>query len=153
MLFHLLKRIGLLRGAAKEVPPCRHIVLLNRRKLKAPSSEPAFRLDDSESRKGRDGTLENVRSEASVRGCTPPRCTIVLPGQANGPEHMSLDVGPHPTLSNMQKRATTIDSGLAEGKTSIVVLSARVDVVLERLGFDIDRSVPEIEAELDRGAG
>jgi hypothetical protein len=118
----------------------------------------AYSHNDSESRKAGDGTLENFRSEASVGGGVPPHCNIVLPRQANGPEHMTLDIAPHSILSNMQKRVMRIDSGMANGKTSIVVRSALFDVGPERVGFDIYRSGrgqqdQEFGAQVDGGAG
>lgn len=49
-----------------------------------------------------------------------------------------LEIGPHPDLSDNQRRAIEMDYGMEEGKAEIVVRKALLFYALKRLGLDTD---------------
>ena len=54
--------------------------------------------------------------------------------------HVSLDIGPHPDLSDAQKKVVALDYGMRDGKASITVRKALLYYTLKRLGLDTDPS-------------
>ena len=51
-----------------------------------------------------------------------------------------LEIGPHPALSDNQRRAIEMDYGMVDGTSEIVVRKALLFYALKRLGLDIDPS-------------
>ena len=51
---------------------------------------------------------------------------------------MTLDIGPHPELSDTQRRAVEMDYGMVNGKAEIIVRKALLFYALKRLGLDTD---------------
>ena len=51
-----------------------------------------------------------------------------------------LEIGPHPELSDTQRRAIEMDYGMVDGRAEIVVRKALLFYALKRLGLDTDRS-------------
>ena len=49
-----------------------------------------------------------------------------------------LEIGPHPELSDTQRRAIEMDYGMVEGKVEIVIRQALLFYALKRLGLDTD---------------
>lgn len=49
-----------------------------------------------------------------------------------------LEIGPHPELSDNQRRAIEIDYGMMDGKAHIAVRKALLFYALKRLGIDTD---------------
>ncbi|QPC33181.1 WYL domain-containing protein [Caldimonas thermodepolymerans] len=54
--------------------------------------------------------------------------------------HITLDIGPHPGLSDTQKKIIALDYGLRNGKARVTVRKALLYYTLKRLGLDIDPS-------------
>jgi hypothetical protein len=52
-----------------------------------------------------------------------------------------LEIGPHPDLSDTQRRAIEMDYGMEEGRAQIPVRSALLFYALKRLGLDTDPAV------------
>lgn len=52
--------------------------------------------------------------------------------------HVTLEIGPHPGLSDAQKTVIAIDYGMRDGKTSVTVRKALLYYMLKRLGLDTD---------------
>ena len=55
-------------------------------------------------------------------------------------EHVTLEIGPHPALSETQKNVIALDYGMRGGKTKIKVRQALLYYALKRLGLDTDPS-------------
>lgn len=53
-------------------------------------------------------------------------------------EHVVLEVGPHPELSETQKKVISLDYGMTKGKAEIRVRRAFLYYTLKRLGLDTD---------------
>lgn len=51
-------------------------------------------------------------------------------------EHVTLEIGPHPELSESQRKVISIDYGMRDGKTEIQVRRALLYYALKRLGLD-----------------
>jgi len=51
---------------------------------------------------------------------------------------ITLEIGPHPELSDTQRRAIEMDYGMVDGKAEIVVRKALLFYALKRLGLDTD---------------
>jgi predicted DNA-binding transcriptional regulator YafY len=51
---------------------------------------------------------------------------------------IALEIGPHPELSDAQRRAIEMDYGMVDGKAEIVVRKALLFYALKRLGLDTD---------------
>lgn len=49
-----------------------------------------------------------------------------------------LEIGPHPALSDTQRRAIEMDYGMIDGKSEIVIRKALLFYALKRLGLDTD---------------
>jgi len=56
-------------------------------------------------------------------------------------EHVVLAIGPHPDLSEIQKKIISLDYGMSRGKVEIRVRRALLYYTLKRLGLDTDPSV------------
>ena len=52
--------------------------------------------------------------------------------------HVTLEIGPHPKLSDAQKKVIALDYGMRDGKTRITVRKALLYYTLKRLGLDTD---------------
>ncbi|SHF21325.1 WYL domain-containing protein [Thermomonas hydrothermalis] len=52
--------------------------------------------------------------------------------------HVTLKIGPHPGLSDAQKKVVALDYGMRDGKASITVRKALLYYTLKRLGLDTD---------------
>jgi predicted DNA-binding transcriptional regulator YafY len=50
--------------------------------------------------------------------------------------HITLEIGPHPGLSDAQKKVVALDYGMQRGKASITVRKALLYYTLKRLGLD-----------------
>jgi len=55
---------------------------------------------------------------------------------ADWQEQVTLEIGPHPELSESQKKVIALDYGMRDGKTKISVRRALVYYALKRLGLD-----------------
>ena len=53
-------------------------------------------------------------------------------------EHVTLEIGPHPKLSENQKKVIALDYGMRDGKAQIKVRRALLYYALKRLGLDTD---------------
>ena len=53
-------------------------------------------------------------------------------------EHFTLEIGPHPDLSESQKKVIALDYGMRNGKVQIKVRRAMLYYALKRLGLDTD---------------
>ena len=51
-----------------------------------------------------------------------------------------LEIGPHPELSDNQRRAIEMDYGMIDGKADIVIRKALLFYALKRLGLDTDQN-------------
>jgi hypothetical protein len=49
-----------------------------------------------------------------------------------------LEIGPHPELSDTQRRAIEMDYGMVDGRAEIAVRKALLFYALKRLGLDTD---------------
>jgi len=54
--------------------------------------------------------------------------------------HITLEIGPHPDLSDAQKKVIALDNGMHDGKASITVRNALLYYTLKRLGLETDPS-------------
>lgn len=52
--------------------------------------------------------------------------------------NVTLEIGPHPGLSDTQKKVVALDYGMRGGKASITVRKALLYYTLRRLGLDTD---------------
>jgi predicted DNA-binding transcriptional regulator YafY len=59
---------------------------------------------------------------------------------ADWQEHVTLEIGPHPELSESQKKVIAFDYGMRGGKAKIKVRRALLYYALKRLGLDTDPS-------------
>ena len=57
---------------------------------------------------------------------------------ADWQEHVTLEIGPHPELSENQKKVIALDYGMRSGKAQIKVRRALLYYALKRLGLDTD---------------
>src|SRR5690606_16377849 len=55
--------------------------------------------------------------------------------------HVTLEIGPHPGLSDAQKKVIALDYGMRGGKASTTVRKALLYYTLNRLGLDTDPTV------------
>ena len=53
-------------------------------------------------------------------------------------EYVTLEIGPHPELSDTQKQVTALDYGMSSGTAKIPVRRALIYYALKRLGLDTD---------------
>lgn len=53
-------------------------------------------------------------------------------------EHVTLEIGPHPELSDTQQKVIALDYGMRSGKAKIPVRKALLYYALKRLGLDTD---------------
>lgn len=53
-------------------------------------------------------------------------------------DEVTLEIGPHPGLSDAQKKVIALDYGMREGKTRVKVRRALLYYALKRLGLDVD---------------
>lgn len=53
-------------------------------------------------------------------------------------EHVTLEIGPHPELSDTQQKVIALDYGMRDGKATIPVRKALLYYALKRLGLDTD---------------
>lgn len=59
-------------------------------------------------------------------------------GDTDWNEEVTLEIGPHPELSDTQKRVVALDYGMRGGKAKIPVRKALLYYALKRLGLDTD---------------
>jgi hypothetical protein len=62
---------------------------------------------------------------------------------ADWQERVTLEIGPHPELSENQKKVIELDYGMRDGKAKIKVRRALLYYALKRLGLDTDPSARE----------
>lgn len=55
-----------------------------------------------------------------------------------GRRHVTLEIGPHPELSESQKKVIALDYGMRGGKAKIPLRRALLYYTLKRLGLDTD---------------
>lgn len=72
---------------------------------------------------------------------------VVPDEDADWNEHITLEIGPHPDLSDSQKRVIELDYGMRDGRASIPVRKALRYYAMRRLGLDID---PKARAPQDQ---
>ncbi|WP_196108479.1 WYL domain-containing protein [Ochrobactrum sp. A-1] len=65
---------------------------------------------------------------------------ISAEGDADWNEHVTLEIGPHPELSETQQKVIALDYGLRSGRATIPVRKALLYYALKRLGLDTDPS-------------
>jgi hypothetical protein len=56
-------------------------------------------------------------------------------------EQVTLEIGPHPELSETQQKVIALDYGMRNGRTKFAVRRALLYCALRRLGLDTDPSV------------
>lgn len=71
-----------------------------------------------------------------TRGTRPSRATA--DADADWHEQIILEIGPHPELSDTQKKVIALDYGMHGGKAKIPVRKALLYYALKRLGLDTD---------------
>lgn len=71
-----------------------------------------------------------------VRGTRPSTCDLAT--DADWYQHVTLEIGPHPELSETQQKVIALDYGMRGGKTKIKVRRAFLYYTLKRLGLDTD---------------
>lgn len=71
-----------------------------------------------------------------TRGTKPSE--IGIDGDADWNEQVTLEIGPHPELSDTQKKVIALDYGMRGGKARIPVRKALLYYALKRLGLDTD---------------
>lgn len=64
--------------------------------------------------------------------------TSSVENDSNWRSEITLQIGPHPELSNTQSRAIEMDYGMFDGKAEIFVRKALLFYALKRLGLDPD---------------
>ena len=72
---------------------------------------------------------------------------VVPDKDADWNEHITLEIGPHPDLSDSQKKVIELDYGMRDGRASIPVRKALRYYAMRRLGLDID---PKARAPQDQ---
>ncbi len=76
---------------------------------------------------------------ARILGIRDSRPSDVDRGQdADWHTHVTLKIGPHPGLSDAQKKVVALDYGMRDGKASVTVRKALLYYTLKRLGLDTD---------------
>ena len=73
-----------------------------------------------------------------TRGTKPSE--ISAEGDADWNEHVTLEIGPHPELSETQQKVIALDYGMRSGRATIPVRKALLHYALKRLGLDTDPS-------------
>lgn len=68
---------------------------------------------------------------------TKPR-EVGADGDADWNEQVTLEIGPHPELSEMQQKVIALDYGMRSGRAKIPVRKALLYYALRRLGLDAD---------------
>jgi len=71
-----------------------------------------------------------------TRGTKPSE--VGVDGDADWNEQVTLEIGPHPELSETQQKVIAIDYGMHSGKATIPVRKALLYYALKRLGLDTD---------------
>ncbi|WP_108485586.1 WYL domain-containing protein [Oceaniglobus ichthyenteri] len=66
---------------------------------------------------------------------------------ADWQQHVTLEIGPHPELSENQKKVIALDYGMRGGKSKIKVRQALLYYALKRLGLDTDPSARKPEEQ------
>jgi hypothetical protein len=61
-------------------------------------------------------------------------------GDSEWNEMVTLEIGPHPDLSETQQKVIALDYGMRGGKASIPVRRALLYYALKRLGLDTDHA-------------
>lgn len=78
---------------------------------------------------------------ARILGIRDSRPSDADPSQdADWHTHVTLEIGPHPGLSDAQKKVIALDYGMRNGKARITVRKALLYYTLKRLGLDTDPS-------------
>jgi predicted DNA-binding transcriptional regulator YafY len=65
-------------------------------------------------------------------------CDVTDADDMDWQQHVTLEIGPHPELSDSQKKVIELDYGMRGGKTQIKVRRALLYYALKRLGLDTD---------------
>lgn len=73
-----------------------------------------------------------------IRGNKPSE--VDADGDADWNEQVTLEIGPHPELSDAQKKVIALDYGMRSGRAIIPVRKALLYYALKRLGLDTDHS-------------
>lgn len=74
-----------------------------------------------------------------TRGARP--CEVGADADLDWNEQVTLEIGPHPELSDSQKKVIALDYGMRGGQTKIQVRKALLYYALRRLGLDTDPAV------------
>jgi predicted DNA-binding transcriptional regulator YafY len=69
-----------------------------------------------------------------TRGTRPSN--VGADADADWHERVTLEIGPHPELSDTQKKVIALDYGMRDGRTKICVRKALLYYALRRLGLD-----------------
>ena len=76
---------------------------------------------------------------ARILGIRDSRPSDADPSQdADWHTYVTLEIGPHPGLSDAQKKVVALDYGMRDGKASVTVRKALLYYTLKRLGLDTD---------------
>jgi len=67
-------------------------------------------------------------------------CDVTDADDTDWQEHVTLEIGPHPELSENQKKVIALDYGMQGGSAKITVRRALLYYALKRLGLDTDPS-------------
>ncbi|WP_334153810.1 WYL domain-containing protein [Tepidimonas sp.] len=62
--------------------------------------------------------------------------------------HVTLEIGPHPGLSDAQKKVVALDYGMRNGKCKVTVRKALLYYTLKRLGLDTDPSTRKVADQI-----
>ncbi|WPZ28263.1 WYL domain-containing protein [Sulfitobacter sp. OXR-159] len=81
----------------------------------------------------KDFMLSRIISTGSVEASE-----VTDAADADWQEQVTLEIAPHPELSESQKKVIALDYGMRDGKTKISVRRAIVHYALKRLGLDTD---------------
>jgi hypothetical protein len=65
-------------------------------------------------------------------------CDVTDADDMDWQQHVTLEIGPHPELSDSQKKVIELDYGMRGGSTKITVRRALLYYALKRLGLDTD---------------
>ena len=75
-----------------------------------------------------------------VEGGERSDATSVAENDSDWRSEVVIEIGPHPELSETQRRAIEMDYGMLDGMAKIVVRKALLFYALKRLGLDTDTS-------------
>jgi len=85
-----------------------------------------------------DGVFKDFLLSRIVEVGDQANATSSIENDADWQSEIILEIGPHPELSDTQRRAIEMDYGMVDGKAEIIVRKALLFYALKRLGLDTD---------------